>query len=93
MRFAKARIRIMGAERLHDGAPYRRGKPNPRARHDPPTDSDRPRLAFLLTGTSFTRAVVAVWLLTMAAAPFLKGVLAGFALAGAAATVRDVLGV
>ena len=83
----------MGAERLHDGAPYRRGKPNPRARHDPPTDSDRPRLAFLLTGTSFTRAVVAVWLLTMAAAPFLKGVLAGFAIAGAAATVRDVLGV
>ena len=37
--------------------------------------------------------VVAALLLAMAVAPFLKGILAGFALAGAAAAVRGVLGV
>lgn len=37
--------------------------------------------------------VVAALLLAMAAAPFLKGILAGFALAGAAAAVRGAFGV
>lgn len=82
----------MGAKRLHDGAPVRRDKANPGAQPIPTTDPDPPWLALRLSDTSLSRAVVAALLLTMAAAPFLKGILAGFALAGAAAAVRDVLG-
>ena len=62
------------------------------ARPDRSSDPNAPGLALLLTGSSLTRAVAAALLLTMAAAPFLKGILAGFALAGAAAAIRDVLG-
>ena len=82
----------MGIERLHDGASSRRGKANPDARPDPPMDSDAPWLALRFTDTSLSRVVVAALLLTVAGAPFLKGILAGFALAGAAAAVRNVLG-
>lgn len=80
----------MGAERPHEGGIRRRDKANSSARpHPVPVTT---RLALLPAGTS-SRVVVATLLLTMAAAPFLKGILAGFALAGAVATVRGVLGV
>ena len=82
----------MGAERLHDGAVSRQDMTNPGAQPDAPMDPDAPLLALLLTGTS-SRVVVAALLLTIAAAPFLKGILAGLALAGAAAAVHEVLGV
>ena len=78
----------MGAVRPHDGTTRGRDMVNPTG-----ADPDAPRVDLLLTGTSLSRAVVAALLLTMAVAPFLKGLLAGFALAGAAAAVRDVLGV
>lgn len=83
----------MGVERLHDEAFPGRGKANPGARTDPPMDSDAPWLALRFTDTSLSNVVVAALLLTVAGAPFLKGILAGFALAGAAATVRNMLGV
>ena len=56
------------------------------------TDPDAPLRTLLLCGTPLAHAGAAMLLLTMAVAPFLKGILAGFALAGAAAAVRDVLG-
>ena len=83
----------MGVERLHDGAFPGRGKANPDARPDPPMNPDAPWLALRFTDTSLSHVVVAALLLTVAGAPFLKGILAGFALAGAAATVRNMLGV
>ena len=61
-------------------------------RPDRATDPEAPLRALLLRGTPLAHAGAAALLLTMAAAPFLKGILAGFALAGAAAAVRDVLG-
>ena len=82
----------MGLEQLHDGAHPRRERANAGAPPDRPTDPHASPLALLLTGTSLSRVVVAALLLTVVAAPFLKGILAGFALAGAAAAVRDVLG-
>lgn len=71
--------------------------PNPNAapgdpQPDPTTDDDAPPLEVRLSGPSHSRAVVMTLLLTMAATPFLKGILAGFALAGAAAAVRGALG-
>ena len=59
---------------------------------DRPTGPDASRLEQLPTGTPLPRAAGAALLLTMAATPFLKGILAGFALAGAAAAVRGMLG-
>lgn len=80
----------MGVERPHEGGNPRQDTANRSARPHP--EPDAARLALLPTGTS-SRVVVVTLLLTMAAAPFLKGILAGFALAGAAAAVRGVLGV
>ena len=77
------------------GAPKRMrtaaGDPPRGAEPDRATGLDADRLDLLLAGTSIPRAVVAALLLTMAAAPFLKGILAGLALAGAAAALRSVL--
>lgn len=70
------------------GDPRASGDPQP----DPTTDDDAPPLEVRLSGPSHSRAVVMTLLLTMAATPFLKGILAGFALAGAAAAVRGALG-
>ena len=77
----------MGTAQLQDGSTGN-DKANPTV-----ADRDAPPGDLLLTGPLLCRAVVATVLLTIAAAPFLKGLLAGFALAGAAAAVRDVLGV
>ena len=90
MHFDNARIHMMGVERPHEGGNPCQDTANWSARPHP--EPDAAWLALLPTGTS-SRAVVATLLLTMAAAPFLKGILAGFALAGAAAAVRGVLGV
>lgn len=83
----------MGVKRLHDGASPRRDNANPGARRDPAMDSGALGLALRFADTSFSHVVVAALLLTVAGAPFLKGILAGFALAGAAAAVRNMLGV
>ena len=66
----------------------------PRDGHaDQPPDPVAPGVALPRTGMPGSPTFIAALLLATAAAPFLKGVLAGFALAGAAAAVRDVLGV
>ena len=78
----------LGAVRPHDGTTRRRDMVSPTV-----ADPGAPGVDLLLTGTPLSRAVVAALLLTMTVAPFLKGLLAGFALAGAAAAVRGVLGV
>ena len=96
----------MGSIRPPDGAIRRPDTVNPTGgdavgggtgrstdpRPDQPSDSVAGRLDLAAADTSLSRAAVAALLLTMAATPFLKGVLAGFALAGAAAAVRGVLG-
>ena len=82
----------MGLEQPHDGSHFRRQGTNAGIPPDRPTDPDAPRPAPLPRDAPLSRAVVGALLLTMAAAPFLKGILAGFALAGVAAAVRDVLG-
>ncbi|MDE0037871.1 MAG: hypothetical protein OXU77_09980 [Gammaproteobacteria bacterium] len=96
----------MGSVRPPDGAIRRRDTANPTvgddvgggtgpssdARPDRPTDPVAGRLDLAAADTSLSGAAVAALLLTMAATPFLKGILAGFALAGAAAAVRGVLG-
>ena len=96
----------MGSVRPPEGASSRRDTVNPidadaadggragapgDARPDQPADSDAGQPEQLVAGTSLCPAVVAALLLTTAATPFLKGILAGFALAGAAAAVRSVL--
>ena len=59
----------------------------------PPAGSVVPLIEQILAGSALVRTAAVALIVATAAAPFLKGLVAGLALAGAAATVSDVLGV
>lgn len=62
-------------------------------RGSPPAGPVAPLIEQILAGSALVRSAAVALIVASVAAPFLKGLVAGLAIAGAAATVSDVLGV